>query len=113
MGRTDPDTEIHIVKNVKHVGLSDEWQRVERVFVMGKKAFKFDLERGDYHVMVIGDKQAGVITTAGNEMPFPFDVFLDPPVDHAKDFMRIDVPANVPVPPTLERAIKAALTEKK
>lgn len=104
MGRSDPDTEIQIVKKV-----GDDWERVERTFVNGKKLLKFDLDEGEYHVMVVGDKTAGVATTAGNTVPFPFDVFLDPPADHAKDFMRLDIPANKPVAPDLARSIKAAL----
>jgi hypothetical protein len=107
-GRDDPDTEIHVVKQS-----GDEWARVARTFVNGQKTHKFELEPGNYHVMVIGDKTAGVVTTATLkiELPFPFDIFMDPPEDHGKDFMRLDLPANVPVTPTLEKAIKAALRE--
>lgn len=103
--RSDPDAEIHIVKNV-----DDEWVRVERIYVQGKKLFKFpDLEPGEYHVAVFGNKVAGVATTAGNKVPFPFNVFLEAPEDHSKDFLRTSIPTNVPVLPSLAKSIKKAL----
>lgn len=108
IGREDPDSECRIVKQVN----GDAWTEVERVFVLGKKKLEFDLEPGNYHVMVVGDKIAGVATTAGQEVGFPFNVHLDPPEDHSKDYLRMSVPTNVPVTGDLERSIKAALAPR-
>lgn len=106
-GRDDPDTEVHIVKRT---GPADtDWVRVERVYVEGKKIMKFDLEPGEYHVAAFGGKTAGVATTAGHIVPYPFNVYLNPPEDHSKDYMRLDIPANVPVLPSLAKSIKLAL----
>lgn len=109
--RSDPDAELHIVHKV-----GDEWERHSRRYIEGKKIFKFsdkELPEGEYHVAVFGDKIAGVATTGGKEMPYPFDVFLEAPEDHSKDYMRIDVPTDVPVTGDLESAIKAALRDSK
>jgi hypothetical protein len=103
--RSDPDAELHVVKNV-----DGEWTRVERLYIQGKKQFKLhDLEPGEYHVAVFGNKIAGVATTAGNDVPFPFNVFLEAPEDHAKDYLRTSIPTNVPVMPSVATAIKKAL----
>jgi len=91
--RSDPDAEIHIVK--KTGKKENDWTRIERVFVQGKKKFSFDLEPGEYHVMVIGDKVAGVMNTAGHVLEHPWNVFLEAPAEHVKDYQRI----SVPVPP--------------
>lgn len=107
IARDDPDSEVRIVRST---GDGDhEWQLVERVFVLGKKKLTFDLDPGEYHVMVIGDKLAGVATTAEMEMTFPFNVHLDPPEDHSKDYLRMSLPTDVPVSPSLAQSIKAAL----
>ena len=105
VGREDPDTEVRIVKQVN----GDNWEEVERVFARGKKKLEFDLPEGNYHVMAVGDKIAGVATTAEMDMTFPWNVHLNPPRDHSKDYMRLDIPANVPVPEPLATAIKKAL----
>lgn len=105
IAREDPDSECRIVRNCG----GDDWEEVERVFVLGKKKLEFDLPEGHYHVMVVGDKIAGVATTAGMEMPFPFNVHLDPPEDHSKDYLRMSLPTDVPVSPSLAQSIKAAL----
>jgi hypothetical protein len=105
--RNDPDSEVRIVRST---GVGDhEWELVERVFVLGKKKLSFELPEGDYHVMVIGDKLAGVATTAEMEMTFPFNVHLDPPEDHSKDYLRMSLPTDVPVSPSLAQSIKAVL----
>lgn len=107
IARDDPDSEVRIVRST---GDGDhEWELVERVFVLGKKKLSFELPEGDYHVMVIGDKLAGVATTAEMEMTFPFNVHLDPPEDHSKDYLRMSLPTDVPVSPSLAQSIKAAL----
>jgi len=102
--RRDPDTEVHIVKNI-----GGKWERVNRLYVEGKKIIKLDLDPGEYHVAVFGGKIAGVASTSGHDVVWPFDVFLEPPEDHSRDFMRLDIPANKPVMPDLARSIKAAL----
>ena len=106
--RSDPDAECHIVKST---GPSDdEWERVTRVYIEGKKKLKFDLEPGEYHVMVVGDKVAGVATTAGHVLEHPWNVFLEAPADHSKDYQRISVPAKKgPQPTSVAAAIKKTL----
>jgi len=107
--RSDPDSEVHIVRST---GDGDkDWERVTRVYVEGRKLIHFDLEPGEYHVMVIGDKIAGVMNTAGHTLEFPWNVFLDAPLDHSKDFLRTSIPTNVPVIGDLKRSIQAALKE--
>lgn len=101
IGREDPDTEVRIVKKI-----GEEWELVERAFVMGKKKMEFDLEAGDYHVMVVGDKIAGVATTAEMDMTFPWNVHLDPPRDHSKDYKRISIPATTE---TVQAAVRKVL----
>ena len=109
--RSDPDAECHIVKST---GPGDkEWERVQRVYIEGKKILKFDLPPGEYHVMVVGDKVIGVITTAGNKLEHPWNVFLEAPAEHAKDYMRMSLPTNVPITGDLERSIKVALSKKR
>jgi hypothetical protein len=93
---------------VKQVN-GEAWTEVERVFVLGKKKLTFDLEPGNYHAMVVGDKIAGVATTAEMDMTFPFNVHLDPPRDHSKDYMRLSLPTNVPIPEPLASSIRKAL----
>ncbi len=105
VGRDDPDTEIRIVREKE----DGEWELAERVFVLGKKKLSFDLPEGNYHVACIGDKSAGVATTAGTELVWPFNVHLDPPEDHSKDFLRLSIPTNVPVEPGLADQIRKAL----
>jgi len=105
IGREDPDTEVRIVKKIN----GDIWTEVERVFVLGKKKLEFDLDPGEYHAMVVGDKIAGVATTAEMDMTFPWNVHLDPPRDHSKDYMRLSIPANKPVSPDLAASIRKAL----
>jgi hypothetical protein len=102
VGRSDPDCECRIVKQVN----GDAWSEVERVFVLGKKKLEFDLPEGNYHVMIVGDKIAGVATTADKDMTFPFNVHLDPPRDHSKDYKRISIPAKAE---TVASAVKKAL----
>ena len=105
--RSDPDAQCHIVRST---GPSDqEWERVQRVYIEGKKLLKFDLEPGEYHVMVVGDKIAGVATTAGHVLKYPWNVFLEAPYDGSKQYIRQSIPTNVPVTGDLERSIKAAL----
>lgn len=107
--REDPDSEIHLVVERK----PGQWERVIRRFVDGKKLHKFPgLAEGNYHVMVVGDKIASIATTAGYEVPFPFNVFLDPIREHAKDFLKLSIPAGKPLTPSLEAAIKASFKEK-
>lgn len=89
IGRSDPDCEVRVVKQVN----GDAWTEVERVFLLGKKKVEFDLPKGNYHVMVVGDKIAGVATTSGQDMTFPWNVHLDPPRDHSKDYKRVSIPA--------------------
>lgn len=101
--RSDPDAEVHIVIST---GPGDkDWERVERKFIEGKKLLKFDLEPGVYHVMVVGDKVAGVASTAGHVLPFPWNVFLEAPADHSKDYVRKSVSTNIPSK-SLAQAIK-------
>jgi len=107
IARDDPDAVIQIVKSTGDG--SDQWKLVERVFVLGKKKLTFDLPEGEYHVMCVGDKHAGVATTAGQDIGFPFNVHLDPPEDHSKDYLRLDIPTDVPVPESLATSIKKAL----
>lgn len=106
--RSDPDAECHIVKST---GPGDEdWERVTRVYIEGKKILKFDLEPGEYHVMVVGDKIAGVCTTAGHVLEHPWNVFLEAPADHSKDFQRVSIPAKAgPEKTNLSQAIKRTL----
>jgi hypothetical protein len=108
--RSDPDAEVHIVKST---GPGDkEWKRVVRDYVQGKKILKYDLPPGTYHVMVVGDKVAGVVSTAGYVLDHPWNVFLEAPAEHAKDYMRMSLPTNVPITGDLERSIKVALSKK-
>lgn len=108
--RSDPDAEVHVVKST---GPGDkDWVRVERVYVEGKKKMKFDLPPGTYHVMAVGDKVVGVVTTAGYILSHPWNVFLEAPEEHAKDYLRTSIPTNVPVTGDLERSIRAALKLK-
>jgi hypothetical protein len=105
VGRDDPDSEVHVVRKIE--GTEDDWERVVRVFVNGSKKLKIELDPGEYHVAVIGDKIAGVATTAGQDVGFPFNVHLDPPEDHSKDYVRRSVPA---IPgESLKTAIKKTL----
>ena len=89
VARSDPDTEVRIAKEI-----DGEWKYIIKKYVEGEKSIKFpDLEAGDYHVGVFGNKIAGVATTGGYDVPFPFNIFLDTPEDHSKDYRRVDVPA--------------------
>ncbi len=106
VGRADPASEIHIYTKDE----DGEWMRLKRYFVDGDKMHKETLAHGaEYHVAVVGDKTAGFISTAGHKVIAPFNVFLDPPEDHNKDFFKISVPANRPVTGELERMIKAII----
>lgn len=90
--RSDPDAEIYIVRST---GPGDkDWERVARKYVEGKKKMKFDLPPGEYHVMVVGDKVAGVANTAGHTLEHPWNVFLEAPAEHVKDYIRHSVPVN-------------------
>jgi hypothetical protein len=108
--REDPDSEIHIVAEID----DNKWERVIRRFVDGKKVHKFPgLKEGNYHIMAVGDKIASIATTAGHKVPFPFNVFLETHREHAKDFLKLSIPAHgKPLPPSLEAAIKASFKEK-
>lgn len=109
IARSDPDTELHIAQEI-----NGEWKRVKRVYIEGEKLIRFpDLKPGKYHCALFGGKIAGVATTAEHELPFPFNVFLDTPEDHSRDFLRLDIPAGKPVLPDLARSIKAALNSHK
>lgn len=88
IARDDPDAEVRIAQLQ-----GKQWVYIERQFIQGKKKMKFDLKPGKYHVGVFGNKVAGVATTGGMDVPFPFNVFLDPPEDHSKDYLRVSVPA--------------------
>ena len=102
--RSDPDAEIHIVVST---GPGDkDWKRVERKFVEGKKLMKFDLPPGEYHVMVVGDKVAGVINTAGHTLEHPWNVFLEAPQEHNKDYIRKTLTAP---PDTVRDVVKRIL----
>ena len=106
--RSDPDAECHIVRSTGKG--DDEWERVTRIYIEGKKILKFDLEPGEYHVMVVGDKVAGVATTAGHVLEFPWNVFLEAPPDGSKNYQRISVPAQRgPQPTSVAAAIKKTL----
>ena len=109
--RNDPDAEVHVVRQDDDD--PEKWERVVRDYVQGKKVLKYELPPGNYHVMVVGDKIAGVATTAGQTLEHPWNVFLDAPEDHSKDFLRTSIPTNVPVLPSVARSIKAALKDKK
>jgi hypothetical protein len=102
IGRSDPDCEIRIVKKIN----GENWTQVERVFVQGKKKLEFDLGEGEYHVMAVGDKIAGVATTAEMDMTFPWNVHLDPPRDHSKDYKRVSIPA---ISDSVKDAVKKVL----
>ena len=105
--RSDPDAEVHIVHST---GPTDQdWERVERKFIEGKKILKFDLPPGEYHVMVVGDKVAGVASTAGHALPFPWNIFLEAPADHSKDYVRQSISTDIPKKESLAQAIKKTL----
>ena len=108
IARDDPDTELHIYQ----IHADKDPTRVTREFVSGVKSKKFDLPAGcQYVVVVIGDKIAGVASTSPEVLKAPFNVFMNPPEDHSKDFMRIDVPTNVPIEGDLKRSILRALKD--
>lgn len=109
--RNDPDAEVHIVR--RDDDDVENWIRVKREYIEGRKLIHFDLPEGVYHVMVVGDKTAGVATTAGHVLQHPWNVFLDAPEDHSKDYMRVSMPTNVPVTGDLARSIKVALQNKR
>lgn len=109
VARSDKDAELHLYEMVE-VG---DPQRIIREFVGGVKSKKVDLPHGrQYVVIVIGDKTAGVASTAPEKLVSPFNVFMDPPEDHSKDYMKLSVPANVPIEGDLKRSILAALKGK-
>lgn len=106
--RSDPDAECHVVRSTGD-GEKD-WERVTRVYIEGKKLLKFDLPPGEYHVMVVGDKVAGVATTSGHVLEHPWNVFLDAPADGSKQYQRISVPAKRgPQPTSIAQAIRKTL----
>lgn len=89
IARSDPDTEIRIAKMI-----DGEWKYIVKKYIDGEKMLKFPkLEPGSYHIGLFGKKIAGVATTGGHDVPFPFDVFLECPEDHSKDYQRVSVPA--------------------
>jgi hypothetical protein len=107
--REDKDCEVHIYQIMSE----QEPKQVIREFVLGQKIKKYDLPAGNrYVVLVIGDKIAGVASTSPAELESPFNVYMNPPEDHSKDFMRLDVPTNVPIEGDLKRSILSALKEK-
>ena len=107
IARADKDTELHVY----HHDNPREPTRVLREFVAGTKKKCLDdlIAEQPYIVVVIGNLTAGVATTAGHSLIAPFDLFIDPPEDHSKDFMTIPIPANRPVSGELERMIKAMI----
>lgn len=108
VAREDPDTEVHIYQ----IHPDKDPERVVREFVSGAKSKKYDLPAGSqFVVIVIGDKSAGVASTSPEVLKSPFNVFMNPPEDHSKDFMRIDVPTNVPIEGDLKRSILRALKD--
>ena len=108
IARADKDTELHVYERD-----GEDWARVTREFVGGVKSKKFNFTHGQlYIVVVIGDKIAGVASTAPQKLVAPFNVFMNPPEDHSKDFLRVDVPTNVPIEGDLKRSIVAALRDK-
>lgn len=109
--RNDPDAEVHVVRQDDDD--PEQWERVKREYIEGKKLIRFDLPPGNYHVMVVGDKIAGVATTAGHTLEHPWNVFLDAPIDGSKNFLRTSIPTNVPVLPSVVRSIKAALKDRR
>lgn len=105
--RSDPDAECHVVRST---GPGDQdWERVERVYIEGKKSIKFDLPPGEYHVMVVGNKIAGVASTAGHVLEHPWNVFLDAPADGSKQYIRQSVPTNIPKKTTVAQAVRKTL----
>ena len=107
--REDKDSELHVYRLEE----DKEATRLIREFVGGVKSKKFDFPHGDqYVVIVIGDKTAGVASTAPETLVAPFNVFMNPPEDHSKDYMRLDIPANRPIVGDLRRSILASLKEK-
>lgn len=106
IAREDPDSEVHVYQILER----GDPKRVLREFVSGAKSKKVDLPAGNqYVVIVIGDKIAGVASTAPEVLVAPFNVFMNPPEDHSKDFMRLDIPTNVPIEGDLKRSILRAL----
>lgn len=109
VARNDKDTELHLYE----VPEGCDPVRIERQFVSGAKSLKFDLTHGkQYIVVVIGDKVAGVATTAPATLQAPFNVFMNPPEDHSKDFLRLDIPTDVPIIGDLRKSILSSLKEK-
>lgn len=108
--RSDPDAEIHIVRSTGPE--EKDWERVVREYIQGKKILKYDLEPGEYHVMLVGDKIAGVVTTAGQTLEHPWNVFLECPQEHAKDFIRHSIPTNRRAK-SLQDCIKLAVVDGK
>lgn len=105
--RSDPDAEFHLYLVVE----GHEPKRITREYLNGRNRVCFEnLDPGTkYIIAAFGDKTAGVATTHNVEVVAPFKAVIDTPLDHSKDFMKIDLPANVPVTPDLARAIKASL----
>jgi hypothetical protein len=109
IAREDKDCEVHVYQ----INIDAEPNRVVREFIGGVKCRKYDLPAGNqYAVIVIGDKIAGVASTAPTRLVAPFNVFMNPPEDHSRDFMRLDIPTDVPIEGTLRRSIKASLKDK-
>lgn len=106
IARSDPDTEVRVAKEV-----NGEWKYIVKKYIEGAKSIKFpDLEPGSYHIGVFGNKIAGVATTGGYDVPFPFNIFLDCPEDHSKDYRRVDVPARPrPKPKNVASAVNKVL----
>lgn len=109
IAREDKDTEVHIYQILSE----QEPIRVVRDFVGGEKSKKYDfVAGGQYVVIVIGDKTAGVASTSPEKLIAPFNVFMNPPEDHSKDYMRLSVPTGVPIEGDLKRSIKASFKQK-
>lgn len=110
VAREDPDTEVHIYQ---YDNVEKPPRRVFRHLVDGAKSWRPEVEvGGKYAVVVIGDKTAGVVSTAPKILTAPFNVFLDPPEDHSRDYLKISIPTDVPIEGDLKRSIKAALSQK-
>ena len=106
--RSDPDAECHIVRSTGPG--EQDWERVLRVYIEGKKILKFELPPGEYHVMVVGDKVAGVASTAGQVLEHPWNVFLEAPPDGSKDYQRVSIPAQKrPRPTSIALAVNKTL----
>jgi len=105
--RSDKDSEFQVYKVVE----DDEPVRIRREFINERRRVCLgELEEGSkYIVATFGDKVAGVATSHMVDLVAPFKCMVDAPIDHSKDWMKLSIPANVPVSGDLARAIKASL----